>query len=70
MCVCAQCARVSMPTLTLARFVLEQCLLDYALAPLPDSKLAAAALYLALRMKQLGAWTPTLRYYTGRCLFI
>lgn len=54
-----------MPTLTLARFVLEQCLLDYALVPHSDSKMAAAALYLALRMKSLGTWTPTLTYYTG-----
>ncbi|KAI5640639.1 G2/mitotic-specific cyclin-B3 [Phthorimaea operculella] len=61
----ARCARVSMPTLTLARFVLEQCLLEYTLVPHSDSKMAAAALYLALRMKSLGSWTPTLQYYTG-----
>ncbi|XP_039764484.1 G2/mitotic-specific cyclin-B3 isoform X2 [Pararge aegeria] len=61
----ARCARVSMPTLTLARFVLEQCLLEYGLLGLPDSKMAAAALYIALRMKSLGGWTPTLKYYTG-----
>ncbi|KAL4710280.1 hypothetical protein ACJJTC_003560 [Scirpophaga incertulas] len=61
----ARCARVSMPTLTLARFVLEQGLLEYGLARLADSALAAAALYLALRMKSLGGWTPTLHYYTG-----
>ncbi|XP_030024452.1 G2/mitotic-specific cyclin-B3 isoform X2 [Manduca sexta] len=64
----ARCARVSMPTLTLARFVLEQGLLEYALTPRSDSKLAAAALYLALRMKSLGSWTPTLQYYTGYTL--
>ncbi|XP_049876546.1 G2/mitotic-specific cyclin-B3 isoform X2 [Pectinophora gossypiella] len=61
----ARCARVSMPTLTLARFVLEQCLLEYGLVGYSDSKMAAAALYLALRMKSLGHWTPTLQYYTG-----
>ncbi|XP_012545538.1 cyclin 3 isoform X1 [Bombyx mori] len=61
----ARCARVSMPTLTLARFVLEQCLLEYGLIENSDSKMAAAALYLALRMKNLGSWTPTLQYYTG-----
>ncbi|XP_063617348.1 G2/mitotic-specific cyclin-B3 [Cydia splendana] len=61
----ARCARLSMPTLTLARFVLEQCLLDYALVQHSDSKMAAAALYIALRMKSLGHWTPTLEYYTG-----
>lgn len=55
-----------MPTLTLARFVLEQCLLEYGLIENSDSKMAAAALYLALRMKNLGSWTPTLQYYTGK----
>ncbi|CAG9784136.1 unnamed protein product [Diatraea saccharalis] len=64
----ARCARVSMPTLTLARFVLEQCLLDYALVQHSDSKMAAAALYLALRMKAIGGWSPTLQYYTGYSL--
>ncbi|XP_021197012.3 G2/mitotic-specific cyclin-B3 isoform X1 [Helicoverpa armigera] len=61
----ARCARVSMPTLTLARFVLEQCLLEYNLLEHSDSKMAAAALYLALRMKSIGNWSPTLQYYTG-----
>ncbi|CAK1544300.1 unnamed protein product [Leptosia nina] len=64
----ARCARVSMPTLTLARFVLEQCLLEYNLAPLSDSKMAAAALYLALRMKNISHWTNTLEHYTGYTL--
>ncbi|KAI8428327.1 hypothetical protein MSG28_002521 [Choristoneura fumiferana] len=64
----ARCARLSMPTLTLARFILEQCLLDYALVAHSDSKMAAAALYIALRMKALGSWTPTLQYYTGYTL--
>lgn len=64
----ARCARVSMPTLTLARFVLEQCLLEYGLVEHSDSKMAAAALYLALRMKALTGWTPTLEYYTGYSL--
>ncbi|XP_047544927.1 G2/mitotic-specific cyclin-B3 isoform X2 [Vanessa atalanta] len=64
----ARCARVSMPTLTLARFVLEQCLLEYGLLNHSDSKMAAAALYIALRMKSLGSWTPTLQYYTGYTL--
>lgn len=54
-----------MPTLTLARFVLEQGLLEYGLLGYSDSKMAAAALYLALRMKSLGGWTSTLQYYTG-----
>ncbi|CAB3230362.1 unnamed protein product [Arctia plantaginis] len=64
----ARCARVSMPTLTLARFVLEQCLLEYTLLEHSDSKMAAAALYIALRMKNIGHWTSTLQYYTGYSL--
>ncbi|XP_068621011.1 G2/mitotic-specific cyclin-B3 [Battus philenor] len=64
----ARCARVSMPTLTLARFVLEQCLLEYGLLSHSDSKMAAAALYIALRMKSLGNWSSTLQYYTGYTL--
>ncbi|XP_041972822.1 G2/mitotic-specific cyclin-B3 isoform X2 [Aricia agestis] len=64
----ARCARVSMPTLTLARFVLELSLLEYTLLPARDSLAAAAALYLALRMKNLSRWTPTLEYYTGYTL--
>lgn len=54
-----------MPTLTLARFVLEQGLHEYGLLAHSDSKMAAAALYLALRMKALGDWGPALQYYTG-----
>lgn len=59
-----------MPTLTLARFVLESCLLEYSFISFSDSKMAAAALYLAIKMKNLGAWTPTHVYYTGIFYFI
>lgn len=61
----ARCARVSMPTLTLARYVLELCLLEYSVVSLSDSKMAAAALYIAIRMKSVSGWTSTLEYYTG-----
>lgn len=54
-----------MPTLTLARYILEYSLMDYATIMYSDSKIAAAALLLALQMKDLGAWSPTLEYYTG-----
>lgn len=60
-----QCARVSMPTLTLARYMLELSLLEYTLVSHSDSKVAASALHLALRMKHVTAWTPALSYYTG-----
>ncbi|XP_014237797.1 G2/mitotic-specific cyclin-B3 [Trichogramma pretiosum] len=61
----ARCAKVSMPTLTLARYILEYSLMDYATISFSDSKMAAAALFLALQMKDLGTWTTTLEYYTG-----
>ncbi|KZC13034.1 G2/mitotic-specific cyclin-B3 [Dufourea novaeangliae] len=61
----ARCAKVSMLTLTLARYILEYSLMDYSMIRFSDSKMAAAALLLALQMKDLGGWTPTLEYYSG-----
>ncbi|KYM85705.1 G2/mitotic-specific cyclin-B3 [Atta colombica] len=61
----ARCAKVSMPTLTLARYILEHSLMDYTMIRFSDSKMAAAALLLALLMKDLGGWNPTLEYYSG-----
>lgn len=54
-----------MPTLTLARYILEYSLMDYSTIMFSDSKMAASALFLALQMKDLGGWTPTLEYYSG-----
>lgn len=56
-----------MSILTLARFILEFSLMDYATVTLRDSQLASAALYIALRMSSEPPWTPTLEYYTGKC---
>lgn len=39
--------------------------MDYATVTIRDSILASAALYLALRMKNISSWTKTLEYYTG-----
>lgn len=39
--------------------------MDYSTIMFSDSKIAAAALLLALQMKDLGGWTPTLEYYSG-----
>lgn len=61
----ARCAKVSMPTLTLARYILEYSLMDYSTIRYSDSKMAASALFLALQMKDLGGWTTTLEYYSG-----
>lgn len=54
-----------MPTLTLARYILEYSLMDYNTVTMSDSKLASAALYLALQMKKISGWTKTLEFYTG-----
>nr|CAD7258142.1 unnamed protein product [Timema shepardi] len=59
------CAKTSMPTLTLARYILELSLMDYTLISCSDSKMAAAALLLALKMRFISEWTPTLEYYSG-----
>ncbi|XP_024891724.1 G2/mitotic-specific cyclin-B3-like, partial [Temnothorax curvispinosus] len=61
----ARCAKMSMPTSTLARYILEHSLMDYTMIRFSDSKMAAAALLLVLLMKDLGGWNPTLEYYSG-----
>lgn len=62
----ARCAKVPMPTLTLARYILELSLLDYSNVFLSDSQLACATLFMALRMTgTLKPWDKTLEYYTG-----
>ncbi|NXI34651.1 CCNB3 protein, partial [Galbula dea] len=40
---------------------------EYDYARESPSKLAASCLLLALIMKNLGGWTPTLEYYSGYC---
>lgn len=55
-----------MPILTLARFILEYSLMDYGTIQLSDSKLASAALFIALRMNNLEGWNKTLEYYSGK----
>lgn len=58
-----------MPTLTLARFILEFSLMDYDTIKISDSKLAAAALFLAIKMKKVSEWTNVLEFYTGMLNF-
>ena len=45
-----------METLTLARYILELSLMDYDLVKELDSMIAAAALYIAMRMRSEGSW--------------
>ncbi|XP_013785797.1 G2/mitotic-specific cyclin-B3-like [Limulus polyphemus] len=60
----ARCDKISMEVLTLARYILETALMDYDLVDVKDSLLAAAALFLALKMKNITEWSPTLEYYS------
>ncbi|XP_033249631.1 G2/mitotic-specific cyclin-B3-like [Drosophila miranda] len=67
----ARCAQVKRTTLTLARYILELSLMDYAAIGFRDSQMASAALYMALRMRagashlEQQTWTSTLVHYTG-----
>ncbi|XP_049851612.1 G2/mitotic-specific cyclin-B3 isoform X1 [Schistocerca gregaria] len=64
----ARCSKVTLPVLTLARYILELSLMEYTFVSESDSKLAAAALLLALKMKEISGWTKTLQYYSGYSL--
>jgi len=58
--------RITMPVLTLARYILEMSLMEYRLnVEVSESELAAAALILALKMKNIEGWASTLKYYSG-----
>ena len=51
-----QCARVSLVTLTLARYILESSLVEYMYVMQRSSLMAAASLLLAMRMNADGDW--------------
>ncbi|KAJ6653513.1 hypothetical protein lerEdw1_009093 [Lerista edwardsae] len=61
----AKCAHATMETLTLARFICELTLQDYDFVQERASRLAASCLLLALKMKNLSGWSPTLEHYSG-----
>ena len=55
-----------MPVLTFARYILETSLMEYELnVEISDSKLAAAALILALKIEGKQDFEATLEYYSG-----
>ena len=54
-----------METLTLARYILESSLLYYEFVDCSPSKIAAASLLLAFKMKNCHEWDSTLIYHTG-----
>lgn len=60
----AKAAGSNMETLTLARYILETSLMEYDFITIKASKMAAACLNLAMAMKNLHEWTPTLVHYT------
>jgi len=58
--------KVTMPVLTLARYILEFSLMEYSInVDTSDSEVAAACLVLALKMKGIKGYGPTLAYYSG-----
>ncbi|XP_048369600.1 G2/mitotic-specific cyclin-B3 isoform X1 [Sphaerodactylus townsendi] len=61
----AKVAHATMETLTLARFICELTLQEYDFVQERASRLAASCLLLALKMKDLDGWNPTLEYYSG-----
>lgn len=61
----ARVTRVPMHILTLARYILETSLMDYATVVLADSKLACASLFIALRMYDQPGWNKGLEFYSG-----
>ncbi|UXI20678.1 uncharacterized protein NH340_JMT06620 [Sarcoptes scabiei] len=60
----ARCSSQTIETLTLSRFILESSLMDYSFIDELDSKIAAASLLLALKMKNL-SWNAALEFYSG-----
>ncbi|XP_019373298.1 PREDICTED: G2/mitotic-specific cyclin-B1 isoform X2 [Gavialis gangeticus] len=48
---------------TLAKYLMELCIVDYEMVHYPPSQTAAAAFCLALKILDGGEWTPTLQHY-------
>lgn len=61
----AKATKASMETLTLARYILEASLMHYDFVFTSESLIAAAAFFLAIRMRDDGEWTPAHEYYSG-----
>ncbi|KAJ2787877.1 G2/mitotic-specific cyclin, partial [Coemansia interrupta] len=52
-------------TRTIAKYIMEVCILDHRLIHLPTSIIAAAGICLARRMLNAGPWDGNLRHYSG-----
>lgn len=58
--------RVTMPVLTLARYILEMSLMEYGVnVDVSESEVAAGCLVLAFKMKGIKGYGPTLAHYSG-----
>lgn len=58
--------KVTMPVLTLARYILELSLMEYAVnVDVSESEVAAGCLVLAFKMKGIKGYAATLSYYSG-----
>merc|ERR1719325_363483 len=58
--------RVTMPVLTLARYILELSLMEYGVnVNVSESKVAAGCLVLAFKMKGITGFKSTLEYFSG-----
>jgi hypothetical protein len=58
-------SKTDMPTLTLARYILETSLMYLSFCRVSESMLGAASLLLAFRMKNVGGWSKALHKYSG-----
>ncbi|KAJ2326707.1 G2/mitotic-specific cyclin [Coemansia sp. RSA 2702] len=55
----------NMQTRTVAKYLMEICLVDHRLMSYPPSHIAAAGICLARRMLKAGSWDGNLRHYSG-----
>ncbi|KAJ2735026.1 G2/mitotic-specific cyclin [Coemansia sp. BCRC 34962] len=55
----------NMQTRTVAKYLMEICLIDHRLMQYTPSQISAAGIYLGRRMLESGPWTANLRHYSG-----
>ncbi|XP_074788386.1 G2/mitotic-specific cyclin-B1 [Athene noctua] len=61
----AKVAKVKFREYSLAKYLMELCLMDYDMVYFPSSKIAAAAACLTLKLLKGCKWTPTLQHCTS-----
>lgn len=61
-----ECSRMNFTTLILGRYILEYSLMNYDCVSFSDSKMAAAAIFIAMQMRGFTkGWTTTMEHYSG-----